>query len=94
MKIIDNSKRTQLFFMEIDLGKTFRQGDERVYVKIAEVCVVDELVNYVDNYSPINCEEDIEDAGVCNAYCLDGNYFTFFDDGVFVELVDCEIHIV
>lgn len=94
MRVIDNSRRIQPFFMEVNLGQTFRSNGN-VFVKIAESFSGLEISEFLDDYYAINhIEELCDNISVLNAYCLDECFLTHFDDDEFVELVDCEIHIV
>jgi hypothetical protein len=93
MRVIDNSRKIQPFFMEVGLGQTFIKGD-RLYVKITEVCMTEHLLTHLYNYDSITDDADVEDIGIYNAYCISGEFFTHFDDEVPIELVECEIHIV
>ena len=94
MRVIDNSRRLQPFFMEVGFGETFRRGG-KVFVKIADVFLDKDISDFLDDYYAINHIEELRDnISVLNAYCLDDCFLTYFEDDDFVELIDCEIHIV
>ena len=94
MKVIDDTKKTRHFFMEVGLGKAFRT-DERVFIKIANVFTDKDISDFLNDYYAINHVEELRDnIGILNAYCLDGCFLTHFDNDDPVELIECEIHIV
>ena len=94
MRVIDNTRKIQPFFMEVGLGKTFRT-DGRVFVKIADTFSEQDISEYFESYYTLNDVGELYDhIGVLNAYCLDGCFLTHFDNDDPVELIDCEIHIV
>lgn len=94
MRVIDNNKKSNLFFEEIVRGQAFRK-DKHLFVKIDDCFEERDIEDYLENYYQIEEMSELYNyIGVINAYCLDDNFLTHIDDDEEVELVDCAIHIL